>query len=133
TEGTAGACDMVVAQNVFTATDHDVEHAWDGGRGSVLSGNVFVRDLSLGAGHAFSVEDFGNGGTAALSHGIRDAVSAEDVGVVTQYDAAQAFDTVRQWTVVVDATDGGGAPVAGANVTVADEDGVGACLGAAGA
>jgi hypothetical protein len=124
TEGTSGACDLVVAENVFAATDRCVQHSWDGGRGAPFVGNALVRDLSLGAAHPFVLEDFGNGGTSAGGHGLEDSVTTEDLLAVGQYASAGAFDTVRRATLVVRAVDAAGAPIAGATVTVLDATGL---------
>jgi hypothetical protein len=119
TEGTSGACDMVVRRNVLAATDRAVMHAWDGGRASVFQGCALVRDLSLGLGHAFSVEELGNGGAPSHGLGLADPVTSEDPLAVVEFAEALSYDTVRRSTLVVRAV-AGGAPVPGASVVVRD-------------
>jgi hypothetical protein len=125
TLGTGGAAnDLVVRHNVFRATDRLLQHDWDGGRGALLRDDVWVRDLTLGAGHPFAFEDFGNGGAASPGHRVLDAVTAEDPLGVTNYFDAMPFDATREWTLSIRVVDGAGSPVSGAAVTVTDAGGV---------
>jgi hypothetical protein len=126
TLGTSGATnDLVMRHNVWRATDRFAQHDWDGGRGALSQGDVFVRDLTLGAGHPFSFEDFGNGGASSPGNRLLDPVTTEDAtGGVTQWGGALPFDATREWTLALKVVGAGGVPVYDAVVTVTDADGL---------
>ena len=125
---TAGARDDVtndidVCHNVFVATDRLIEREWSSGRGGLVRDCVFVRDLSLGASHPFVFERFDvSEDLASHGHRIRDAVTTESLSNVTQWASPDPYDSTREWTLAVVATDAG-LPLAGATVTARDVNG----------
>ncbi|MDJ0522197.1 MAG: hypothetical protein QNJ90_09005 [Planctomycetota bacterium] len=123
-QGTAGSTnDLVVRHNVFTATDRVIMREWGGGRGALMRDNVLRRDLGLGAGHEFYVEEFGNGGTPNPGNRLLDTVTDLDLLQVTEYHGAKPWDATREWTLALLVRDARGAAVPDAVVTVTDAKG----------
>ena len=117
----AGASDIVVRGNVFVSTDRMINRAWGSARGGVLAGNAWRRDLSQGPGHPFLFEFFDTSDAqGAPGHRVLDAVTAENVNAIDQWNAPGPYAATREWSLTIAAVDGSGAPVAGAAVSVRD-------------
>ncbi|MBL9088702.1 MAG: hypothetical protein JNM10_16305, partial [Planctomycetia bacterium] len=115
---------VTLRRNVFRATDRLIDRAWGARRGGLLRDNVWVRDLSLGTAHPFLFEYFDNSDTlTSPEHRLLDPLTTEDLLAVDQWGGAGPYASTREWTLGVLAVDAGGAPVAGAAVTVRDKDG----------
>lgn len=117
----AAASDVVIKANVFTATDRLIDLAWGADHGGLLEGNAWIRDLTQGLAHPFLFQYFDTSDTTpAPGHRVLDAITTEDVAAVAQWNGPAPYSATREWSLLVAAVDGSGAPVAGASVTVRD-------------
>lgn len=111
--------------NVFRATHRLVFRDWPPARGGTLTGCVFAREATAGAGSTFSFEHFATSDQGTnQGHRFVDALSLEDPTQVTQWAAPGPFETTREHTLAVSVRDGAGAARPGVPVRIRDREGV---------
>ncbi len=111
--------DVVLIQNVFTATDRLVHHDWDAQQGPALQENYWMRDLSKGAGSPFLFEHFAiSDMLPSFGTILSNSLTSEDINNTDNWAGASPYQSDRRAVLRIRVLDGTGAALEGATVAI---------------